>query len=223
MNLLLVEEFALLALREETGKWAAGSTELEYSLPGCLLLDLFHQSRLSMDGKYVVVVDTNDTGDPLLDEAFEWIRSDTKRRKPKYWVSKLHGKMKKLQDRVVQRLIDKEILRLEEGKVLWVFTVKHYPEVDGAPEQAIRRELREVVLQGKHPAPRMESLIALAYTCNLTHELFDKEHRKEAKKRMKAITKESKAAAPVAQLIEEVQAAVASAVTAATAASAAGS
>ncbi len=223
MKLNLAEEFVLLALNDETGKWVAEGTALQLAIPGALLIELFQLNKLTMDNKKVIVLDSTPTGDAQLDEALNLITSAKKTRKPNYWVQKLASKMKKLKEIMVNRLVEKNIVKVEEDKVLWLFDVKHYPTENPMPELEIRQKLDSIILQGSQPDDHMAALISLAYTCNLAKELFDKEVRKEATKRMKQIAKETKAAEPVAQAIQEVQAAVIASVAAAVSSAAAAS
>ena len=135
-------------------------------------------------------------------------------------MSKLCG-VKKLKDRLLDRLVRQGILRREEHKVLWVIPAKRYPTLSGAPEMRRRELIRSAVLHQAKPDERTAILISLVGACGLVKEIFKKEERKKAKKRIKEIAKDEAVGKAVADTVAGVQAAVLTAITASTAASAA--
>jgi hypothetical protein len=88
---------------------------------------------------------------------------------------------------LLDRLIEKGILRREEHKILWVFTSKHYPAQDLRPETELRTRVHAAVLEGAEPDDRTRSLLVLVHACNLVSELFEKPERKAAAENLKAI------------------------------------
>ena len=159
------------------------------------------------------------TGDDLFDEALAAIANHERGRNMKDWVLRFgNGGLRNLQKRLTQRLIDRGIVREEDGRFLWLFPTHHYPEVNPTPEQAIRDRLRAVVLDGVAPDERTLVVVSLVRACNLTNEVFGKEERREAKRRIAELTKGEVAGAAVAGAVAAVQAAVTAAVIASTAA-----
>jgi golgi phosphoprotein 3 len=224
MKLSMAQELLLLALKDEKGTLAVDSTYVKVGLTGALLLELILDERLEVVDKKVRVKNPSVQLDPFLEDVMEHIRTSKKERKLKDWVSRISDKSPKLIREMTTSLVAEGILHHEEGRILWVFPHHKYPTDDPAPESLIRRRIDDAVLGGSTPDPRTSALISLALACELTGELFEKHVRREAKKRMKEITKANEqGAVVVGQVIQEIQAAVTVVIAASVVASAAGS
>jgi hypothetical protein len=214
--LKLTEELLLLALRDKKGTLvSSASMALPFGLAGAVLMELTLRQRVSIEDNKFVIRDATPTGDDILDEALAKIQSSKKNRKPQYWVSKL-SKIKKMKDRLLDRLVNEGILRREEHRILRVIPSKRYPTVYSGPEMKLRKQIRSVVLQGKKPDERTMIITSLVQACNLVKEIFEKEERKEAKKRMKEISKGDAVAKAVTDTVAGVQAAVIAAISVST-------
>lgn len=210
----LSEKLLLLALHDEKGHILMSSSDaLPYGLAGAVLLELSMQKKINLVEKKVMLVDKRPTGDEILDEAIVLIRESSKPRTMKYWIEKFHGKIKGLKDRLLQRLVDKGIIRKEEQKILWVFPNHKYPTLDPAPELEVRETINDVVLNYKTPDEEKLALVALIQACDLINEVFEKDQRKKAKKRIKEILKDesltSSVSKAVRDAVDEISAAVA--------------
>jgi hypothetical protein len=186
----------------------SASTALPYGLAGALLLDLFFRQKITFNGKTVEVVDPAPTGDTLLDETLALISGTEKHKTAKYWVQKIERKIKKLRDRIADQLVQKEILKPEEHRLLWVFQYQRYPTVNISPEMEIRQRIRNIVLLNHPPDDKDRALISLVKACSLVNEIFSGEERRQAKKRIKEITEEEKIGKAVSYVVAEITAAV---------------
>lgn len=185
--LSLAEELLLLALHDEKGKIvSAALMSLLFGLAGALLLDLSLMDRITIENKKLILRDDKLTGDEIIDEAIAKIRQSKKTHKPDHWVVKLSG-IKKMKDRLLDRLVYQGILRKEEKKVLWVFPSKQYPTVNGKPERDTRALIRAALLEGAAPDERTKMIVSLVVACDLINEIFPKGERRQAKKRAKEI------------------------------------
>lgn len=217
--LSLADELLLLALDDDKGTIPSSvGLPLRYGLPAAALSELLLAGRLSMgDKQRVSVNDPTPTGDEILDEMVARIR-EKKVRSLKDWVSSFgNGGIKKLRERLEARLVNKGILRLEEGSFLRVFPWHHYPTMDGRPESETRESLRMVLIGGEDPDPRATLLVSLVTACKLLDKLFPKEERKRADQRAKAIARGEFAGQAVSRAVAEVVAST-TAITAALAA-----
>lgn len=186
--LSLSEKLMLLALHDEKGSVIfSASTALPYGLSGALIIDLLFQERIALVEGKIKVRNPRPTGDGLLDETLQLIRASDKPRDIKYWVQRIYSKVKDLQKRVSNGLIEKKILERREQKILWVFPSRRYPTIDAAPENEIRNNIHEIVLRYKAPEKDDIALLSLVKSCDLINEVFDKPDRKIAKKRIEAI------------------------------------
>lgn len=220
--LKLTDELLLLALRDKKGTLvSSASMALPYGLAGAVLMELTLRQRLHLEDKKFSICDPTPTGDDILDEALAKIASSKKSRTPRYWVSKLSG-IKKMKNRLLDRLVYEGILRREEHRILRVIPSKRYPTVYSGPEMNLRERIRSVVLDGKQADDRTMIIISLLSACKLVNEVFDKEERKRAKKRIKEISKGETVGKAVSDTVAGIQAAVFVAITASTIASSSG-
>ena len=224
MTLNLPEKLLLLGLNDEKGSVIfSSSTALPYGLAGAILLELLFQKRLHLIDDKISVIDRKPIDNALLDETLALIAASEKPRKAKYWVNKIHSKIKKIQDRLAEGLVEKDILQKEEKKFLWLIPYRRYPEQNAAAELAIRDKIRGAVLDNRDVDERLLSLISLMHTCQLSNEVFDKSERKAAKKRIREISKSELVSKAVSDAVEAANAAIIAVIAASAATSSAAS
>ena len=205
----LAEELLLLALDDDKGSMVdSGSRTLPYGLSGALLLDLLLQNRLSFSGKKIAAIDMTSTGDAFLDEALQHIQSKWRKKDAKYWVQKLNNKMDDLQQRLLDDLAQRGVLRREKRRLLWLIPYSRFPENDPAAEQTIREEIRRVVFEDQTPDERSLALVSLVQACDLEKEVFAKGDREEAKERIKELTEGERVGRAVSAIATEIIASV---------------
>ncbi len=207
--LTLSEKLMLLALHDEKGSVIfSASTALPYGLAGSLLIELLFQKKVAMENGKVIIVDSSQTGNDLLDKALDLIRSSQKLRSAKYWIQKFNTAIKDLKDRLLDSLVAQGIVRREDQKILWVFPAKRYPMINAAPEHSIRTRIHQVVIQKDRPNQEDVALLSLVKACDLLNELFPKEDRKRAKQRIKEIIEGEEIGRAVSAIVDEIMAAL---------------
>jgi hypothetical protein len=218
--LSLPEKLMLLALNDEKGSIIfSASTALPYGLAGSIILELLFQNKLTLNNKKIEILDESPIEDPLLNKAISLIKESNRERDVKHWVHRLERKLKGLKTTIIERLIAKEILRKEKNKFLWVIPVRHYPMSNVAPEQEIRTRIHQIILQNDTPTQQDIALLSLIKGCGLFNEVFKKEDRKIAKKRIKEIVEKERIGEAVSAVVTEITAAVTTAIIAASVAS----
>ncbi len=211
--LTLAEDLLLLCLNDEKGSVvSSGSMALPYGLAGAIIMDLSLMKRIEMDGKNVVLSDASLTGDEILDEAIGNIGSSPKSRPIQHWVARPGKLAVKVKERLLERLVQKGILKKEEHHFLWLIPYNRFPEKDSQPEQETRQRLRDVLLGGAEPAERTALQLCLVHGCGLVGEVFPCEDRK-GRKEMKAKLKNFAESDLVAKAISDQVAAVMAVVT----------
>ncbi|MEV4346967.1 GPP34 family phosphoprotein [Actinoplanes sp. NPDC049596] len=153
--MLLVEDLMLLLLDDETGTPAAAGT-LPYALGGAVLVELALRGRVETDGKKVYATGSEPLGDPLLQEAYDKVAE-----KPRSAQTLLLSIGGKLWDPVIERLIDRGLIRREKKRVLGVFKMNTLPATDSDYETVMRDRIRGVLVDGDQPDARTAALIAL--------------------------------------------------------------
>lgn len=201
----LLEELLLLALDDERGKIISSSSlALPYGLSGAILLEFSLAGKILLEGNKLIVNDNSSTGNEILDKALDIINSSPKQKTIKYWVSKLERKMKGLKKDLLLHLIEKEILIETENKILWVIPTKRYPTNNPEPENQVRKRIKGIVIDGNDIDDRSKLLISLVNSCSLVNEVFTKDERKVANKRIKEIVESEKVGESISNTINEI-------------------
>ena len=183
-HLSLPEELLLLALDDRTGQDRAGQT-LPFGLAAAALVDLALRGQIRMEDERIVVGDVAPTGNPVLDDVRALIAAEAKPKKPAAWVGTAAHKIKKLPDRVAEPLVERRLLKAEEGKVLGLFPITRYPQRDRTVERDLHDRIRRVVSGSLRPDDRTAALLALMNACGLLKTVFDGPNLDDAKERAK--------------------------------------
>lgn len=208
-NLSLAEELLLLALNDEKGTvLMAGATGLPFGLAGALLVELIEAGLLRIEGKSLVAAPAGSARDEILDGILSEVRSAKRTRDIKHWVGKIGRSGGKIRVKIAHRLVSKGVLHEEERRLLLIFPTTRYPQVDPMPEYRVRERVRAALRGMTPPDERTAALISLVHACDLIGRLFDKEERREAKKKAKEISASQPVGSAVARTVEAVKAAV---------------
>lgn len=159
----LGEQLLLLSLDDTSGA-AKDSARVTPAIAAAALVELALAGRIDVDDDLVGVVDATPTGIAGLDDTLAALAGRAEPDRAENWINRLKT------DAVAQAkagLIAKGLVREETKKILGLFPVRRYPEVDGAVEAAVRQRLEEVVLQGAAPDERTASLVALLHGAKL--------------------------------------------------------
>jgi hypothetical protein len=206
MKLNMAEELLLLVLHDRKGTVVcSASLALDYGLRGALLAELVLANRLALDGKKLVVADTSPTGDALLDAALTTLQQAKRPRDTRHWVGSLSFKPGGIRKHLLERLVQKGILRREQRRLLWVFSYQIHPTQDVTPELRVRDMLRADVTSGITPKPRTLTLLGLVSVCDLFNEVFPKEGRSYARRRMRELEKGEALQKPLSDIVAAVK------------------
>jgi hypothetical protein len=181
MDVTLPEELLVFAYDDDTGRPLRVSSNIGYGLAGAALVELELAGRISvLDGK-LELLDRSPVGDPVLDAVLERVVSVERLHKADWWVQRLQSR---LRDKVLARLVERGVLRLERRPVLRVFSVRRYPVVDRGIESNARSQLERVVVHNGEADARTAALATLLYACGLARPVFPELSRKQLKMRM---------------------------------------
>ena len=99
-----------------------------------------------------------------------------------------------------------------------MFNYNRYPTQNFVPEYDIRNSIRNIILYDQQPTEKETTLISLVKACDLVNEIFSREERKIAKKKIKVVTEEDEVGKAVSSIVVEITAAVTAAIVASSAA-----
>jgi Golgi phosphoprotein 3 len=206
----IVEELYLLALDDEKGNIVPiAKKTLAFGLAGAILAELSLQKKVCSNEKHrLELADHTPCGDEILDEALEEIRSSEKPRKLTYWISQFSNRPKKLQERIAESLVTKNVLYQEEKRYF-----RNQPSQEN--EQPIiqskfetKAQLRAMVLSSANADHRSLTLLNLTKANELLNLIFTQDELSLAKNRIHEIIVHSALADQDMQCIEEIGQAV---------------
>lgn len=204
MELSLGEQLLLLSYDDASGKPMIAASHLNYGLAGAYLLELFYAGRIGIDHGKLVALD-RESPDPVLVK----VRAE-RPRTAVWWV--LHLASPQRRQEVLDRLVEKGLLRRTEHRVLGIFPVRAYPEIDTTLERQIIDHLRGVLTGSTQPDREAVGLLGLIHVCGLDQKLFPGLDPKFIRGRIHELTEGDWSAPAVRRAITIMNAAVLAAV-----------
>lgn len=168
-RMILADDLLLLLTDDRSGRPAETGVRLENVVAGAVLTELLLLSRVRVTGPgesvragRVVVQDTTPVGDAVLDEALRRVAGGT----PKAAHTLLAHLRPGLLEALRARLVERGVLRVEEGRVLGLFPRTSWPAEDSTHEAQLRERLREVLALDRQPTEREAGVVALLHAVN---------------------------------------------------------
>ena len=162
-DLLLVEDLLLLLVDDDGASIQQAGT-LHYALGGALLAELGLLGRVEVDDSGIVngprVTPTGEgpLPDPLLQSAYDTVAKKSQRVQPLLLALGVD-----LWRVVVDRLVDRGLLRRQVSRRLGIFRSTRLPAADGRHEAELRARILRVLEDGEAPDPRTAATIGLLY------------------------------------------------------------
>ncbi len=222
---LISEDLFLLLMDDESGKPQIG--QLHLALGGAVLVELALEEAVLVDGPgsflrpaKVGVVPGAAPEDAVLRDALAVVAE--KERTAQDLVKRLG---KGLDQTLGDRLAARGMVDRRDDRVLGLVRRTTWPARDPSHEEAVRRELTYVLVQGAQPTARIGALAALLHAVDRAHKTVPHEgmSSREVKRRAKEISQGDWAAKAVRDAVAAATAATVAAVTAATSAAVASS
>ena len=191
MKLSLAEGLMLIALDDEEGRLlSAAEHSIDHGILAIVILELSLIKRLGFDGDKIVVKDSTGTGNKVLDGVLNAVGGggDT----VVNTIKKLAPSFDKIQDDVIELLVQRGILKVESTKLLWIPVSERMDNANYAFEQEIRDTLKAVVQKGQKPSLAIVVLLSTLNNCKILEEVFrEKDELIDAVKVAKDITTSS--------------------------------
>ncbi len=204
--LTLAEEVFLLALDDRRGLVRPGLLPaLDYALAGAVLMDLALRARIDTDATSLKVTGAASTGDALLDDILREIQARPEPQPTSFWLQEFANSERNLQERALDGLLRKGILRREDRRLLWVFEIRCYPIADDREVKEVRTRLRDLILGDELPEPRDVVLLNLGNACRLLEDLLTPEDRERTQARIAALARLDLIGQEMSRVIRDVE------------------
>ena len=207
--LSFAEEIYLLALDDVTGKIVIPSKDIVLNnvLIGAVLAELAFLDKLDNDQEKIFILNTDPTGNPLLDDILKAISAGTTKELTIYHALKLLiPKAKDIENDVLENLIKKGILKQVDEKILWIFPRRRYPIINNVEIKDVETRIREIVLSDIIPSPRDAVLFSLVNTCDLFSEILSPRELRRCEDRIEKLSKMDLVEQEVAEMINQINA-----------------
>ncbi len=204
--LTFAEELFLLALDDARGMIKPlSASAFDYALAGAVLMELAVRNCIDTDEKTLRLICAASTGDRLLDDALADISQQPEPQPSAYWLKHFADQSQRIQERVLTRLIDKQILKQVNRRILWVFEVRRYPLQDDREIKEVRARLHDLLLTDEIPDAREVVLISLGKACRLLDDLFAPAELERAQARMATLARLDLIGQEMAASIREIE------------------
>ncbi|MGL1888062.1 MAG: GPP34 family phosphoprotein [Reichenbachiella sp.] len=171
MKLSLAEGLMLIALDDEEGRLlAAAEHSIDHGILSIVVLELSLIKRISFEGGKIVVKDTTGTGNKVLDNVLKSIGGGGE--SISVTLKKMASQFDKIQDDVIELLVQRGILKVESTKLLWIPVSERMDNANYAFEQEIRDTLKAVVEKGSKPSAAIVVLLSIIHNCGILEEVF---------------------------------------------------
>ncbi|HLS69715.1 MAG TPA: GPP34 family phosphoprotein [Kiloniellales bacterium] len=213
--LTIVEEFLLLSHDEKSGRLLYATQPItQIALVGAVLMDLALANRVDSDLQKLMLVDPTPVGEPAPDHILALIVAAEKaaesgnERTIRDWIDHLAPEADRIRELSLQRLIERGILREEEGRFLWVFATRRYPIVDNKEQTEVKLRMAQILMSDEIPDPHDIAILNLADACGLLHEIFSSHELSRLEERIEQITRMDLIGQAISATIDELRAAL---------------
>lgn len=202
----LYEELFLLCLHEEkVVVMPAISAQLGNSLGGAILIDLALANKICVTDKHrVELLDSQPTGDPLLDETLEKILATEGHKKVAYWLEEFDFRPKKLFPRLYRRLVEQGVLKEEDDDFKWGLHDETSTNHPTSAKYALKSRMRDLTLAYEEADLHQISLLSVLQASEMLDLVFFKDERKLARRRIDEAMLAEALRDPLAQTVQEI-------------------
>ena len=191
----LAEDLVLLLLNEDSGYLEqVDGRSLSYVIAGSVLAGLALESRIDTDLNSLILLDSKETGDDILDPVLAEIAATaSEEHDAQYWIEKTASRSETVLDAVLERLVEKDILDHDSGG-FWslnrqVSRTRTYAADDGSVQTEVKTRVLRTILDEEIPDPQDVILISLIAACDALPLLLTEEEYGQSRERIELICK----------------------------------
>jgi hypothetical protein len=184
------EEVALLTLGEDGEIHPKiKSPKFDIVIAASILMDLALHNRIDTDMKNIIPDKLEPMNDPILDVVIEELKEKGGPVPIKDMISELSLMGQFFRDEIGKSLLAKKVLKVENKKVMWMFSKKVYPVVNDQPVKEVSARIRDLVFSNEIPDPRDIVILSIFKYADLLDVLFTEEELKDYEERINQIAK----------------------------------
>jgi hypothetical protein len=170
MKLSIAEGLYLIALDDEEGRLlSAAEKTIVDGVLSAIILELYIQKKIDLNGGVITVNTTEGTGNGILDDVLRRLNNGNTIIET---VASLKDKYKDIKVSLDELLVHRGILKREETKLLWIPLSERMDNANYAFEKEIRNILQAMVFKNAKPTPSFVVLMSLIYDCGILEEVF---------------------------------------------------
>lgn len=209
-TLSIAEEVLLLTLHDSDGSFIkVPDWTIRYALSGAVLMDLALRDRIDTDLESLTVVNTDSTGDQLLDGLLNFITRESEPQSTRFWIERTAVHAESIREVALDRLVERGILHREEHRFLWVFKSRRYPITDGTADKEVKLRIAEVLFTDTIPDPRDIVLICLAHATGILDSIFSRVQLRQVEDRVDQVRRLDLIGQAIAKAIWDIEASIA--------------
>ena len=180
--LTFAEEILLLNLDDERGVIKSlPRISIETAIAAASLMELTFLRKIDAGVDKIYVVDTAPLhiGDTLSDAVLKILALEKEEKPIRYWLNVITERIPNLVEQVLDSLVAKKVLKMENQRILWFFEKRRYPMNNDEQIVEVKQRLRQIIENREIPDPRDIVLISLTRACRLFPEIFTYEEREK--------------------------------------------
>ena len=190
----IAEELILLMLDEQSGYLEmVPGWDFSCVMAGAVLADLALERRIETDLERLYLVDSNPTGDDLLDPTLKDIAASEEKSDAQFWIERNTRHADEIVAATLDRLVARNILTHQTGG-FWglsrdVSRSGTYPTQANETRGESKARVLSVILNDEIPDPRDAILVALMHTCGGFKLLLEEEDYEERLDRIELVAR----------------------------------
>ena len=175
--LSLPEELLLALLDEERGYFhQVPGWNLNCAMVGAALGELSLLRRIDTDLESLTLLDSTDTGRPLLDPLLREIATETEPHNARYWIERLAPQSESLIPQALDGLVRQQILDVHTGG-FYTFARRQRPGETPSGEdrlagESVKAQLARIIFTDEIPGPRDVIITGLVNACRVFHLMY---------------------------------------------------
>ena len=209
MNITIVEKILLLLLDDEKGTLPpVPQLTLHFVLAGAVLMELAMRGKIDTDDENILVVDKSATGEEFLDSTLALIASNTEKREINFWINKIADDGAELTELGFNRLVEREVLEVNEKRYFWIVKTQTYPIVDNSAERRVKLRIMNILYGDVAPEQKDIVIICLMDACDMFRTILGPTELSKVRARIDEVAQLDEIGQITTKLVRDIQVAL---------------